>query len=235
MIMPKARSMTFAAFAGLLAGASAFLVAQAPDDKDTFLRQSRGVNHPKNIGEWRKGEQRGDLKAYPSVRAGTPNPTGGLHLFGGSGVTSFSGPDLGMPFEDFRKAMEAQRPAVDKAARDLLEQRFNLDCKTDPKITMSRGKPLPIGPTGRLPKGIATWEQYASLSPDEIREADAFPYKPLEHPLQSTAHMVFPSSWTKVHTEHERFDVGLDIPEAYLPEYPPALYLTTHPELGDVT
>jgi len=47
--------------------------------------------------------------------------------------------------------------------------------------------------------------------------------------------MVFPQTWTKVHPEHERFDVGFDIPDCYLPEFPPPLYLTTHPELGDVT
>lgn len=47
--------------------------------------------------------------------------------------------------------------------------------------------------------------------------------------------MVFPKQWTRVHPEHERFDVGFDLPDCFLPEYPPPLYLTTHPELGDVT
>src|SRR5262249_10456375 len=60
-------------------------------------------------------------------------------------------------------------------------------------------------------------------------------FLPLDHPLHSTAHMLLPQMWTKVHPEHERFDVSFDLPECYLPEYPPPLYLTTHPELGDVT
>ena len=47
--------------------------------------------------------------------------------------------------------------------------------------------------------------------------------------------MLFPAQWTRVHPEHERFDVGFDIPDCYLPEFPPPLYLTTHPELGDVS
>jgi len=47
--------------------------------------------------------------------------------------------------------------------------------------------------------------------------------------------MVFPNQWTTVHPEHTRFDVGFDIPDCFLPEFPPPLYLTTHPELGDVT
>jgi hypothetical protein len=100
---------------------------------------------------------------------------------------------------------------------------------------MPRGKAIPIGPTAKLPAGIASWAAYAKLGPDEIKKRDDFPWKPLDHPLQSTAHMLFPQSWTRTHPEHERFDVGFDIPDCFLPEFPPPMYLTTHPELGDVT
>jgi cytochrome c peroxidase len=62
-----------------------------------------------------------------------------------------------------------------------------------------------------------------------------FPFKPLAHPLQTTAHMLFPQQWTLAHPEHERLDVDFDIPDEYLPEFPPPLFLTTHKELGDVT
>ena len=67
------------------------------DEEDTFLRQSRGANHPKDIDEWRKGEKRNGLKPYPNAPPGTPNPAGGLSQFGGGSPSSFSGPDLGMP------------------------------------------------------------------------------------------------------------------------------------------
>ena len=184
---------------------------------------------------WRQDEQRDGLKPYPPAPPGAPNPAGGLPQFGGGGRTSFASPDLGIPFSEWHAKMKAQRPEVDRAARAVLDARFRLDCATDSSATMSRGKPLAVGPTGRLPGGIATWENYAALSPDQIRGGDAFPYKPLDHPLHSTAHMLFPAQWTRVHPEHERFDVGFDIPDCYLPEFPPALYLTTHPELGDVT
>jgi hypothetical protein len=205
-------------------------------DDDTFLKQSRGVNHPRDVDEWRKKENRGGLKPYPGAPAGTPNPSGGLPQFGGSGSTSFSGPDLGgESFTSFRARMLKQKPAIDRAARSVLESRFDLACKSDAKTTMSRGKAQPIGPTGRLPKGVKNWEDYAAWSADKIRDADSFPYKPLDHPLHSTAHMVFPNQWLRVHPEHERIDVGMDIPDCFLPEFPPALYLTTHPELGDVT
>ncbi len=221
--------------AGVVITLMASVGARAADPPQGFLLQSPGNNQPHDIDEWRKDEQRGSLKPYPAAPPGTTNPAGGLSQFGGSASSSFGSPDLGMPFVEWKKKMEAQRPAVDKAAHAVLESRFQLDCKTDKAATMSRGKPLAVGPTGRLPKGVTSWEQYAATTPDEIRTQDAFPWKPLDHPLQSTAHMVFPPTWTRVHPEHERFDVRFDIPECYLPEFPPALYLTTHPELGDVT
>ena len=215
---------------------TAVVPARAEDTaRDGFLRQSPGYGHPRDIDTWRKDEQRGGLKPYPAAPPGRPNPAGGLPQFGGSGATSFGGPDLGVPFAEWKARMEKQRPAVDAAARRELEARFRLDCRTDPGAVMSRGKPLAVGPTARLPKSVATFEEYAALPPDEIRRRGAFPYRPLDHPLQSTAHMLFPAQWTRVHPEHDRFDVGFDIPDCYLPEFPPALYLTTHPELGDVS
>jgi cytochrome c peroxidase len=140
-----------------------------------------------------------------------------------------------MPFADFKAKMEKQRPKVDQAARAGLEARFDLTCRADPKLTMSRAKPQPLGPTAKLPKGVPSWEAYAELGADAIKARGDFPWTPLDHPLQSTAHMLFPPTWTRVHPEHERFDVSFDIPECFLPEYPPPLYLTTHLELGDVT
>ncbi len=131
--------------------------------------------------------------------------------------------------------MSAQRPDVDRAARAALEARFDSTAGPTERATMSRGKPLPSGRPPACPPAVASWEAYAALPPETIRRRGAFPYKPLDHPLHSTAHMLFPQQWTRVHPEHERFDVGFDIPDCYLPEFPPPLYLTTHPELGDVT
>jgi hypothetical protein len=33
----------------------------------------------------------------------------------------------------------------------------------------------------------------------------------------------------------ERYDVEFDLPEAFLPEFPPAMFLQNRPELGDVS
>src|SRR5205814_579439 len=69
------------------------------------------------------------------------------------------------------------------------------------------------------------------------RARDLFPlgFRPLSHPLQTVGHQLFPQTWVKNHPEHDRFDVDFDIPEPYLPEFPPPLFLTTRPDLGDVS
>src|ERR1051326_8428033 len=144
---------------GVVSLAPVGFAARAADD--TFLKQSRGKNHPADIDEWRRGEERGGLKPYPPAPPGTPNPPGGIFQFGGSSGSSFGSPDLGMPFATWRAKMEKQRPSVDKTARAILESRFALDCKRDDSIKMSRGKPQPIGPTAKLPKAVKSWEEYA--------------------------------------------------------------------------
>ena len=206
--------------------------AQTPEP---YLRQSPGANAPKDIDAWRASEKVPGLRPYPAAKPGDPNPEGGMRQFGGSGKTSFASPDLGMPFREWRNRMTAQRPAVDAAAVAALASRYNLACVPDATAKMSRGKPLAAGPAARLPRDAASWEQYAAQDPERIRAAGNFPYLPLDHPLQSTAHMLFPKFWTSAHPEHERFDAGFDLPDCFLPEYPPAMYLTTHPELGDVS
>src|SRR5204862_5178404 len=59
--------------------------------------------------------------------------------------------------EEIMKADEAARPGVMDAQKKLLETRYNLTPKLDPQVIMSRGKPLPVGPTARLKDGLS-WE-----------------------------------------------------------------------------
>lgn len=138
---------------------------------------------------------------------------------------------------EFLAAMKVKadaKPKIMKTARDLLAQRYDLSGRTDPSLRMSGGKPVPVGPTARLANGV-TWASLGQLSPEEIKKRGAFPYAPLPHPLQPRdGGMVFPESQLKTHPEFVRVDVDFDIPDAFLPEFPPPLYLTTHPELGDV-
>jgi cytochrome c peroxidase len=210
-------------------------LAAQPAGEQPYLRQSPGANQPGDLDEWRRQEKRGSLDPYPAHPPGALNPPGGVWRFGGSGTDSYSSTSIPVPLSDWIAQMKRNRPKIDSAARAELESRFDLTCRTDPAITMSGGKPQPLGPTAKLPQGVPGLEAYAGLTPGQVRSLGAFPYRPLDHPIHSTAHMLFPGFWTNAHPEHERLDTGFDIPECFLPEYPPPLYLTTHPELGDVS
>ena len=63
------------------------------------------------------------------------------------------------------KKESANKAKVMAAQRELLARRYNLDPKLDPEAKMSRGKPLAVGPTARLPEGMS-WKRVAELSPE---------------------------------------------------------------------
>jgi cytochrome c peroxidase len=142
----------------------------------------------------------------------------------------------GMTFDDIFKSLSAAKAKVNETQKKLLESRYNLEPKLDPEAKMSRGKPLCVGPTVKLPEGV-TWESLAAMSPDEIRQKDIFPYKALPHPAQGggLGGQVFPQMQIKMFPRLQRYDVDFDLPEAFLPEFPPAMFLQTRPELGDVS
>jgi cytochrome c peroxidase len=142
----------------------------------------------------------------------------------------------GQTFEEGYAKAVAEKPRVTARQRALLDARYNLVPKTDPEATMSRGKPLAVGPTARLAQGM-NWETLGAMSPEEIRTKNAFPYKALPHPVQGggLGGQVFPPMQTKMFPRLERYDVEFDLPEAFLPEFPPAMYLQSRPELGDVS
>jgi cytochrome c peroxidase len=141
--------------------------------------------------------------------------------------------------ETFQKTMakdKADKPAVMTRQKALLEERYDLTPRVDQRVTMSRGKPIPVGPTARLSEGM-TWDRLASTAAEEIRDRDLFPkgFLPLPHPHHEVGGMVFPQMEIKQQARLERFDLDFDLPEHFLPEFPPAIYLTTRPDLGDVS
>jgi cytochrome c peroxidase len=143
-------------------------------------------------------------------------------------------PVIEEPFEVVRARDKAAKSRVMAAAQRLLEQRYDLRRNLDPSIRMTRGKPIPVGPTARLKTGV-TWEQLGRMSPEEIREKGVFPYLPLPHVNHPVGGMVFPQTEVKLLPRLERFDMDFDIPDHFLPEFPPAIFLTTRPDLGDVS
>ena len=175
-------------------------------------------------------------KAEPSSDALVDQPEHG----GMTGFDFYRDPlgamNPGTTFEEIYKAGVANKPNVLARQRKLLESRYNLEPKLDPVATMTRGKPLAVGPTARLPEGM-DWEMLAAMSPEEVRGKNAFPYKALPHPAQGggLGGQVFPQMQIKMFPRLERYDVEFDLPEAFLPEFPPAMYLQNRPELGDVS
>jgi cytochrome c peroxidase len=131
---------------------------------------------------------------------------------------------------------KADKQAVMARQMKLLDERYDLTPKPHPKVTMSRGKPVLMGPTARLPQGF-TWDMLAGLTSDEIRGKNLFPkgYLPLPHPKHDAGGMLFPQMEIKALPRLARYDIDFDLPEAFLPEFPPAIYLTTRPDLGDVS
>jgi cytochrome c peroxidase len=138
------------------------------------------------------------------------------------------------PFDAVRARDKAAKSRVMAEHQKLLEDRYDLRRHVDENVRMTRGKPIPVGPTARLKNGV-TWEQLGHMSPDEIREKGLFPYLPLPHVNHPVGGMVFPQMHIKAQPRLERFDLDFDLPEHFLPEFPPAIFLTTRPDLGDVS
>src|SRR6266566_6889561 len=139
-------------------------------------------------------------------------------------------------FQDVLAKDKADKETVMARQTKLLQERYDLTPRPDPKLTMSRGKPIQVGPTARLPEGM-TWDKLAAISSDEIRDKGLFPkgFLPLPHPKHEVGGMVFPQMEIKLLPRLQRFDVDFDLPEQFLPEFPPAMFLTSRSDLGDVS
>ena len=128
------------------------------------------------------------------------------------------------------------KPKVMERQKRLLRDRYEMDCNSEKGLTMTKGKPQPIGPTIRLKDGM-TWEKLGQLEADEIRAKNLFPpgFHRLPHAKHEVGGQVFPQIQIKQFPRLDRFDVDFDLPDCFLPEFPPPIFLTTHPELGDVS
>ena len=118
----------------------------------------------------------------------------------------------GMTFEENFKAGVANKPKLMDTQRKLLQSRYNLEPKLDHAVKMSRGKPVAVGPTARLPEGI-TWDALGAMSAADIQKKDVFPYKALPHPAQGggLGGQVFPQMQIEMFPRLERFDVDFDL------------------------
>jgi cytochrome c peroxidase len=156
--------------------------------------------------------------------------------------TSYMPVALDRPFDEVYQEMSAGKEEVMQRAQALLEERYDLSDQPVEGVTMSRGKPVQGGVRVRLPDGVSSWEELAAMPRSEIQERGLFPagFKPLPHPFHEEGGMVFPQHHideilAQEQRDLNRFDVEFDVPEHLLAEFPPAIFLTTRPELGDVS
>ncbi|MER9871236.1 cytochrome B6 [Mesorhizobium sp. M0136] len=146
------------------------------------------------------------------------------------------------PFSAVKADDEAEKPRVMARQKALLDARYDLSDRPMPGVKMSGGtKPVQEGVRVKLAKD-QTWQGLAEMSPGEIRDRDLLPdgFLPLPHVKQAAGGQVFPEEEIREVGRQEgrdlrRFDVDFDLPDYLTPEFPSPIFLTTHPELGDVS
>lgn len=155
--------------------------------------------------------------------------------------SSYMPVDQSEAFAAVKARMEAAKPAIAQKHQDLLAARYDLGDRPAETATMTRGKAIQSGVRARLPEGM-TWDKLNSQSPKQIRAQDLFPvaYLPLPHPNHAEGGMVFPKFHIDEIKRQEgrdltRFDLDFDLPDHFLPEFPPPIFLTTRLDLGDVS
>src|ERR1700675_2139763 len=157
------------------------------------------------------------------------------------GKTSYMKVDITETFASIMARMKAAKPEIEKRQSDLLIERYDLSDRPVRGEVMERAKPWQEGVRVKLPGGM-TCEKLASLSPEEIRDKSLFPkgFYPLPHPNHPEGGMLFPHYQIEEIKKLDgrdisRFDLDFDLPDHFMPAFPPAIYLTTRPDLGDVS
>ncbi|HVZ19106.1 MAG TPA: hypothetical protein VG897_18455, partial [Terriglobales bacterium] len=157
------------------------------------------------------------------------------------GETSYAPVSHEEDFHAMMMRMAEAKPAVMHRQMMLLEERYDLSDHPAQGVTMSRGKPVQDGVRVKLPQGV-TWAQLNAMSPEEVKAKGLFPkgFLPLPHQNHPEGGMVFPKFHIDEIKKQEgrdltRFDLDFDIPDQFLPEFPAPIYLTTRPDLGDVS
>lgn len=155
--------------------------------------------------------------------------------------TSYAPVSIAETFQSIYNKMVAQKPAVEAKQKALLEERYDLSDRPAGGATMFRGKALQDGVRVKLPAGV-TWEQLSNMTPEEIKAKNLFPagFYPLPHPNHPEGGMLFPQKTIDEINKQEqrdltRFDLAFDLPDHFMPEFPPPIFLTTRSDLGDVS
>lgn len=169
------------------------------------------------------------------------DPADDLGPFASAKRSSYAPVAIDEPFDKMMARLTGQQPAFQRRQANLLAQRYDLSDRPARGVTMTGGKPVQEGVRVRLPRGV-TWASLAALSPSEIKARGLWPagFLPLPHPKHEEGGMVFPHLHIEEIKRQEgrdlaRFDIEFDLPDRFLPEFPPPMFLTTRPDLGDVS
>lgn len=146
--------------------------------------------------------------------------------------------------EDFQTIMErdmAEKQEFMDRQKELLERRYDLSDRRADVMMSGERKYIQEGVRVRLPDGVS-WEELAAMTPNEIRDRGLFPegFLHLPHVKHEVGGQVFPDDQIEAMDKLEgrsleRFDIAFDLPEHFLPEFPPPIFLTTRADLGDVS
>ena len=186
----------------------------------------------------------GHAHAQQTPQTPPPNPylmgTEGLDQ-GPRGLTSYMPVAITETFAQLMARLSGEKPAVEQAHSALLNERYDLSDRPAQGVTMDRTKPIQEGVRVKLPAGM-TWERLAAMSPDQIRDQNVYPkgFYPLPHPKHQEGGFVFPHFLIDAIKQQDgrdlkRFDIDFDLPDHFLAEFPPAIYLTQRTDLGDVS
>lgn len=144
-------------------------------------------------------------------------------------------------FEALVERLRSEKPTFAERQQQLLESRYDLSDRPVEGTTMSGGKAVQGGVRVKLPEGT-TWDALANMTAEEIKSQNLWPggFLPLPHPHHEAGGMIFPQPLideTKQQTGRDlaRFDLEFDLPDHLLAEFPAPIYLTTRPDLGDVS
>lgn len=145
------------------------------------------------------------------------------------------------PFEAIYQEELQQKDAVMQEQKELLERRYDLSDRPSDLWMSAKRKRVQEGVRVKLPEGV-TWEQLGQMTPAEIKQKGLWPqgFRPLPHAKHETGGMVFPQEQIDAiakaeHRDLSRFDVVFDLPAHLTPEFPPPIFLTNRPDLGDVS
>lgn len=144
-------------------------------------------------------------------------------------------------FDAVRAKYVKNKASVEARFKKLLEERYDLSDRAVPGL-VSSGRNKPIQGGVRVKLQGTTWQELAAMTPEEIKAKDLWPagFLPLPHDHQEEGGMLFPQFHIDKIRQQEnrdlaRFDLSYGLPERFLPEFPPAIYLTTRTDLGDVS